>query len=147
MTCRRLSLLVLVVAVLIAGMPSPADADNVPARRKMLHLLNQTRGNHGLPALRLNANVSHYSWKHSKKMADLNRCIHTANLYDVVRTYSPSTWGENVGAAGTLLRIRNLWMGSGGHRANILNSRFRRIGIGVVKARGLLWVTTIFYGG
>ena len=38
-------------------------------------------------------------------------------------------------------------MGSGGHRANILNPRFRRIGIGVVKARGSVWVTTIFYGG
>lgn len=147
MTYRRLSLLVLVVAVLIAGMPLPADADNVPARRKMLHLLNQTRGNHGLPTLRLNADVSHFAWKHSKKMAELNRCVHTANLYDVVRTYSPSTWGENVGAAGTLVRIRALWMGSSGHRANILNPRFRRIGIGVVKARGLLWVTTIFYGG
>jgi uncharacterized protein YkwD len=147
MTYRRLPLLVLVVAVLVAGMPSPADADNVPARRTTLQLLNQTRRNHGVPVLRLNANLSHVAWKHSKKMAGLNRCIHTANLYSVVRTYSPSTWGENVGAAGTLKRIRNLWMGSGGHRANILNPRFRRIGIGVVKARGLLWVTTIFYGG
>lgn len=147
MTYRRLPLLVLVVAVLIAGMPSPAGADNVTARRKTLQLLNQTRRNHGLPAFRLNANVSHFAWKHSKKMAERYRCIHTANLYDVVRRYSPSTWGENVGAAGTLKRIRNLWMGSGGHRANILNPRFRRIGIGVVKARGLLWVTTIFYGG
>lgn len=147
MTYRRLPLLVLVVAVLIAGMPSLAHADNVTARRKMLHLLNQTRGNHGLRTLRLNANVSHDAWRHSRKMAELNRCIHTANLYDVVRRYSPSTWGENVGAADTLKRIRTLWMGSGGHRANILNPRFRRIGIGVVKAHGLLWVTTIFYGG
>jgi uncharacterized protein YkwD len=147
MTYRRLTLLVLVVAVLVAGMPSPADADNVTARRKTLQLLNQTRRSHGLSVLRLNANVSHFAWKHSKKMAELSRCIHTANLYDVVRTYSPSTWGENVGAAGTLVRIRTLWMGSAGHRANILNPRFRRIGIGVVKARGLLWVTTIFYGG
>jgi uncharacterized protein YkwD len=147
MTYRRLPLLVLVVAVLVAGMPSPADADNVTARRTTLQLLNQTRRNHGLPAFRLNANVSHFAWKHSKKMAERYRCIHTANLYDVVRAYSPSTWGENVGAAGTLKRVRTLWMGSGGHRANILNPRFRRIGIGVVKARGLLWVTTIFYGG
>ena len=147
MTYRRLPLLVLVVAVLVAGMPSPADADNVTGRNKMLHLLNQTRRNHGLPVFRLNLNLSRFAWRHSKRMAEQNRCFHTADLYDVVRTYSPSTWGENVGAAGTLRRIRTLWMGSGGHRANILNPRFRRIGIGVVKARGLLWVTTIFYGG
>ena len=147
MTYRRLPLLVVVVAVLVAGMPSPADAGNVTRRNKMLHLLNQTRRNHGLPAFRLNLNLSRDAWRHSKRMAEKNRCFHTADLYDLVRTYSPSTWGENVGAAGTLRRIRTLWMGSGGHRANILNPRFRKIGIGVVKARGLLWVTTIFYGG
>ncbi|MGH2642070.1 MAG: CAP domain-containing protein [Actinomycetota bacterium] len=147
MTYRRLPLLVVVVAVLVAGMPSPADAGNVTRRNKTLHLLNQTRRDHGLREFRLNLNLSRDAWRHSKRMAEKNRCFHTADLYDVVRTYSPSTWGENVGAAGTLRRIRNLWMRSAGHRANILNPRFRRIGIGVVKARGLLWVTTIFYGG
>jgi uncharacterized protein YkwD len=146
MTYRRLPLLVLVVAVLVAGMPSPADADDVTRRQKVLHLLNQTRRNHGLPVFRLNVDLSHSAWRHSKRMAERYRCFHTTNLYDVVRTYQPSTWGENVGAAGTLLRIRTLWMRSGGHRANILKPGFRRIGIGVVKARGLLWVTTIFYG-
>ena len=49
--------------------------------------------------------------------------------------------------AGLLTRVRTLWMHSSGHRANILNTRYRRIGIGVVKARGAVWVTTIFYGG
>jgi uncharacterized protein YkwD len=38
-------------------------------------------------------------------------------------------------------------MHSPAHRSNILNARYRRIGIGVVKARGVVWVTTIFYGG
>ena len=146
MTYRRLSLLVLVVAVLIAGMPSPADADNVTARRTTLQLLNQTRRNHGLPVFRLNANVSHFAWKHSKKMAELNRCIHTTNLYSVSgRTGRPV--GRERWSRRHTQTVRTLWMGSGGHRASILNPRFRRIGIGVVKARGLLWVTTIFYGG
>ena len=61
--------------------------------------------------------------------------------------YSPSTWGENVGMAGTLLRIRTLWMGSAGHRANILKPAFRRIGIGVVKARGRDVGNRDLYGG
>jgi uncharacterized protein YkwD len=147
MTFRRLSLLVLVVAVLVAGMSSPADAGTVTRRQRTLELLNQTRRNHGLPVFRMNVNLSRFAWRHSKRMAERNRCYHTTNLYDAVRTYSPSTWGENVGAARTQLRMRTLWMGSSAHRANILNPRFRRIGIGVVKARGFLWVTTIFYGG
>jgi uncharacterized protein YkwD len=146
MTHRRLPLLVLVVAVLVAGTSSPVHADDVGRRDRMLRLLNQTRRDHGLAVFRLNVELSHYAWRHSKRMAERNKLFHTADLYDVVRAYHPSTWGENVGVAGTLRRVRTLWMRSGGHRDNILKPRFRRIGIGVVKARGLVWVTAIFYG-
>jgi uncharacterized protein YkwD len=138
---------VLVVAVLVAGTSSPVHADDVSRRDKMLHLLNQTRRNHGLPVFRLNRDLSHFAWQHSKRMSERNRCFHTVDLYGAVRSYSPSTWGENVGAAGTLRRVRTLWMGSSGHRANLLKPAFRRIGIGVVRARGRVWVTAIFYGG
>jgi uncharacterized protein YkwD len=136
----------LVVAVLVAGMSSPANADDVSRRDRMLHLLNQTRRNHGLPVFRLNVELSHFAFRHSKRMAERNDCFHTVNLYDAVRSYSPSTWGENVAGAGSLRRVRTLWMRSSGHRVNILNPRFRRIGIGVMRARGLVWVTAIFYG-
>ena len=146
MTHRRLPLLVLVVAVLVAGTSSPVHADDVARRDRMLHLLNQTRRSHGLPVFRLNRDLSHRAWLHSKKMAEQDRCFHTLDLYGAVRVYNPSIWGENVGAAGTLRRIRTLWMGSGGHRANVLNARFRRVGIGVVRAGGMVWVTAIFYG-
>lgn len=112
----------------------------------MLQLLNQTRRIHGRPAFRLNVKLSHFAFLHSKRMAARNRIFHTGNLYEAVDTYRPSAWGENVGMAGLLRRVRTLWMRSSGHRANILNPRYRRIGIGVVKARGIVWVTTIFYG-
>ena len=146
MTHRRFPLLVLVVAVLVAGTSSPVHADDLPRRDRMLNLLNQTRRSHGLPVFRLNRNLSHNAWLHSKQMSEQNRCFHTADLYGAVSAYSPLTWGENVGAAGTLRRVRTLWMGSGGHRANLLNARFRRVGIGVARARGMVWVTVIFYG-
>ena len=136
----------LVVAVLVAGTSSPVHADDVSRRDRMLRLLNQTRRNHGLPVFRLNRNLSHFAWQHSKRMSEQNRAFHTVDLWGAVRAYNPSIWGENVGAAGTLRRVRALWMGSGGHRANLLKPRFRRIGIGVVRARGLVWVTAIFYG-
>ena len=147
MTYRRLPLLVVVVAVLLAGMSSTAHADDLGRRNKMLHLLNHIRQTHGRPAFRLNASVSHRAWLHSRAMASKNAIFHTATLYDAVRAYRPSTWGENVGMAGLLARVRTLWMHSPAHRSNILNSRYRRIGIGVVKARGVVWVTAIFYGG
>lgn len=147
MTHRRLPIVVVVVAVSVAVTASPVIADDLPRRDKMLHLLNQTRRNHDLPILRLNGELSHDAWRHSKRMAERNKLFHTADLYDAVRAYHPSTWGESVGVAGTLRRVRTLWMQSSDHRANILKPRFRRIGVGVVKARGMVWVTAIFYGG
>jgi uncharacterized protein YkwD len=147
MTRRRLPILVVVVAVLVAGASSSVHASVLSPRVKMLHLLNQTRRSHGLPVFRLNATVSYRAWLHSKAMARRDRLFHTGNLYDTVRRYRPSAWGENVAYAGGLQRVRTLWMQSAGHRANVLRSRYRRIGVGVVNARGVLWVTTIFYGG
>ena len=38
------------------------------------------------------------------------------------------------------------FMDSAGHRANILERRFRRVGIGVYAHGGFLWVTMIFVG-
>ena len=144
---RKLPILVLVVAVLVTEAASSGvrAAERTP-RARMLQLLNQTRRNHGLRAFRLNLELSNRAWRHSKRMAERNRLFHSTNLYETVRAWSPSTWGENVGYARWLKRIRTMWMRSGGHRDNILNPRFRRIGIGVVRARGVRWVTAIFYG-
>jgi uncharacterized protein YkwD len=145
---RKITISLLVVAVLATGTASSGvRASGLSRRDRMLQLLNQTRRNHDLPVFRLNLDLSATAWRHSKKMAERNQLFHTANLYEAVRAWSPSTWGENVGVARWLRRVRRLWMQSGGHRDNILDPRFRRIGIGVVKARGLVWVTAIFYGG
>ncbi|HEX5936554.1 MAG TPA: CAP domain-containing protein [Actinomycetota bacterium] len=147
MSHRKITISLLVVVVLVTGTSSSEVRAAEPSKRvRMIRLLNQSRRNHGLPVFRLNYKLSSFAWQHSKRMAGRNRLFHTANLYEAVRTWTPSTWGENVGVAGTLRRVRRLWMHSWGHRDNILNPRFRRVGIGVVKARGLLWVTTIFYG-
>jgi uncharacterized protein YkwD len=147
MTHRKLPILAVVVAVLVAGASSSVHASVLPPRVRMQHLLNQTRRSHGLPVLRLNAYVSYRAWLHSRAMARRNTLFHSGNLYDAVRRYRPSAWGENVAISGSLRRVRTLWMRSAGHRAIVLNPRYRRIGIGVLNARGGLWVTAIFYGG
>ena len=147
MSYRKLPILALVVLVLVAGTAPSASGTVASQRDRMLSLLNQTRRSHGLPIFRLNLSLSRTAQSHSRAMADRNTLFHTTNLWAAVRAFGPSTWGENVGYAQWLRRLRTLWMQSGGHRENILNPRFRRIGIGVVKARGVFWVTTIFYGG
>ena len=147
MTHRKLPILAVVVAVLVAGASSSVHASVVPPRVKMLRLLNQTRQTHGRAVLRLNTTVSYRAWLHSRNMVRQNTLFHSRRLYDAVRAYRPTAWGENVGVAGLVTRVRTLWMRSAGHRAILLDPRYRRVGVGIVKARGGVWVTAIFYGG
>jgi uncharacterized protein YkwD len=146
MSYRRLPIIVLVVAVLVSGTAAPADAGAVSRRNKMLHLLNGVRRHHGLPTFRINRELSTKALRHSRRMAEANTLFHTRDLFRVVRSYHPSCWGENVGRAAYMKSVLRLWMRSSGHRANILRRAFRRVGIGVVGARGSAWVTVIFYG-
>ena len=147
MPYRRISVLALVVAVLVSGTAAESGALDLHRRDRMLRLLNQVRRQHGLPVFRINRELSTYAFRHSKRMARGNDVFHTQDLYRVVRSYGPTTWGENVGMARYIKTVRSLWMHSSGHRANILKRAFRRAGVGVVKARGSVWVTVIFYGG
>ena len=79
-------------------------------------------------------------------MANRHTVYHTANLYKLVRPFHPTSWGENVGMAGTVTRIHKLYMRSPAHRSNILRSGFSRVGIGVVHRGSRVWATVIFYG-
>lgn len=57
----------------------------------------------------------------------------------------PWSAGENIawgtGALGTPEAIVRAWMGSPGHRANILRSEFREVGTGVVAAAPVAGLT------
>jgi uncharacterized protein YkwD len=147
MLYRRLPIIVVVIAVLVTGTASRTGAEDLSRRDRMLHLLNRARRNHGLPTFRLNRSLSTSAWRHSRRMANEGRLFHTSDVYRLVRSYGPTVWGENVGMAGRVQRVLRLWMGSPGHRANILKRAFRRVGVGVVRARGSVWVTVYFYGG
>jgi uncharacterized protein YkwD len=147
MPYRKIPAIVLIVCVLIAGAPTRVLADDLWRRDKMLHLLNQVRRNHGLPVLRINAPLSHDAYLHSRAMAQRGYLFHTADLWSSVRAYSPSMWGETIGAARLLRTVRTLWLRSSTHRRILLTAGYRRVGIGVSRGGGLLWVTADFYGG
>ncbi|MBA3691285.1 MAG: hypothetical protein H0W82_07725 [Actinobacteria bacterium] len=133
------------VTLLVTGLsPSPAQSTNL--RRKVYRLIERTRERHGLPALHLDRDLSRYCRRHTRQMVSQNRLFHSTDLVGKVRRYNANWWGENVGYAQTAKRLRYLWMHSPGHRANILNRHFHHIGVGVVRGRGWVWSTTIFYG-
>ena len=111
----------------------------------VLQQLNAVRADHGLAPLRANAKLATAADQHSREMADDGYFDHnsvdgTSFSTRISKWYSVagySSWGvaENllwfspsIGPSGAV----NLWMHSGGHRANILNPRWRDVGVGAV---------------
>lgn len=126
---------------------TPAE-NAVAAHDATLCLLNRERAAHGLGPLRANDALTRAARGHSSNMVSRRFFDHTApgNVTFVERIkrarYAPrGGWavGENLawgsGSLAQPLSIVASWMRSPGHRANILNGRFRAIGIGI--ARGI----------
>jgi uncharacterized protein YkwD len=141
------------VAVLVTGLSSlvaPAvSASTLTPRARMYHATNNSRLNNGVHRVDIHWTMSRLARRHSIAMANKGYIFHTANpsafYLDGVNW---STWGENVGATtSTISSIQNAFMQSSGHRANILNQRFRRVAVGTYRDdTGMLWVTVFFYG-
>jgi len=131
---------------------SCADAAIAPGPETMaavsaatLCLLNGERADRGLPALTLNARLTRAADLYAADLVSGSYFSHTGRdgsdlMQRIRRTgYLPSGggWsiGENLawgtGALATPGAIMRAWMNSPGHRDNILNARYREIGIGV----------------
>jgi uncharacterized protein YkwD len=148
---RRLARAAVVSLLVVFALTVPGGVANAGGRahrfrNEMFGLVNQTRNTHGLHSFRLNARLSREAWRHSIAMGRRFVLFHTSNLADLVQPYDARTWGENIAYAGTLRRVEQLWMRSFEHRVNLLNPAFRSAAIGVVRAKGWLWVTLQLYG-
>ena len=83
-----------------------------------------------------------------------NRIYDPPDLGQMLAPYDWNRVGADVvGCAGTLQRVHRTFMHDAPHRAIILNSQVRRVGIGVVRATGKnscgkrsYWVSEIYYG-
>jgi uncharacterized protein YkwD len=156
----RVRLAVLAVAALcvlatvtpIARADDCAGADLVPAadnlaqvQQATLCLLNAQRSAQGLAALAVNGRLGAASAGYSASMVDQDFFAHVApdgaTLVDRLTATgylgTGGAWvaGENIGwGQGPLSTPRAMvaaWMGSPGHRANILDGEYRDIGLGL----------------
>jgi uncharacterized protein YkwD len=129
-----------------AGSDLRPAAGNLPeVRSAVLCLLNRERTSRGLGKLRANAKLRRAAEKHSRNMNANNFFDHVSptGTTPVERVKAAgyltgaSSWavGENIAwgeqRLSTPAEIMRSWMNSPGHKANILNRRFRHIGIGV----------------
>ncbi|MCH5193810.1 MAG: serine protease [Oscillospiraceae bacterium] len=119
--------------------------------KKVVELVNVERAKYGLSALTLNTELSAVARAKSQDMKDKQYFSHTSPTYgspfDMMKSFGISykTAGENI-AMGyrTPEAVVEGWMNSEGHRANILNSSFKEIGVGHVVS-GNYW-TQMFIG-
>ncbi len=112
----------------------------------MLRIINRTRARHGLRGLRMWAKLQEAAHAHSRRMATQRRVFHTACLSCVSPDPSWTSMGENVARGRRLRAIHWKFMRSAAHRANILCRCYTRVGVGVVRRGGTLYVTEIFWG-
>jgi uncharacterized protein YkwD len=161
MRSPRSLLVVAALAAAATAVPAPAahaagsscpKADELPGRLTVrevkiatLCLINAERRERGLAGLHQNPRLAIAGKRHALDMVSARYFSHdslSGRAFDdriVATGYARghrATIGENLawgsGALATPAATVKGWMGSPGHRANILQPRFREIGIGIV---------------
>jgi uncharacterized protein YkwD len=104
--------------------------------QEVVRLTNIERSKAGLPDLVLDSSLTSSARSHSAYMFENNVFEHTTvysvaeNIYKKASTTAP-----------TAATIVAAWMASAGHKANILNPEYKKIGVGIVK--GMLYSTNL----
>lgn len=118
--------------------PTPAPAPGVTSEmQRMLNLINGERSKAGVAALKFDSQVNNVALAKAKDMVSKNYFSHTSPTYgspfDMLRQFGVSfrTAGENLAGNASVEAAHTALMNSSGHRANILNSKFNYIGIGI----------------
>jgi uncharacterized protein YkwD len=125
---------------------------------RLVDLVNQERVSRGLPQLVIDPLLVKVARKHSQEMSDLRYFSHTSPtpglrtpldryLADEPRRPSWALVGENLFYCSIVdpERGHHAFMNSPNHRANILEARFERIGVGVyINSAGEFYVTQMF---
>ncbi|TNC26218.1 CAP domain-containing protein [Mumia zhuanghuii] len=122
------------------GPPGP----RVYERRVVRHTNRQRRA-HDRRTLKRSSCLNRYAQRAANRIAANGRLVHQ-DLKPVLRACGGWKVGENIAYGYRWPRhVVRAWMDSPGHRANILERRYRRIGVGVRRdSRGVVWVSQVF---
>jgi len=122
-------------------LPEIPEVENNASAYEMqvLELVNAERAKHGLSALSWDNSLADVARAHSRDMAARGFFSHNnpdgKTPFDRIKAagISDGSAGENI-AAGQKNpeEVVDAWMNSAGHRANILNASFKKLGVGYV---------------
>ncbi|MDF2636890.1 MAG: uncharacterized protein K0R78_3764 [Pelosinus sp.] len=119
--------------------------------QQALALLNQDRTKNGLSTLKSNSQLTTLARNYAKDMIDRNYFSHYnpegKSPFDRMTAagISYKTAGENLAINTSVATAETAFMNSSGHRANILNSGYTDVGVGVVRnSSGQVYVVQEF---
>ena len=131
----------------------PGQVINIPGKdatvaeyeQEVIKLVNEVRKQNGLSELKYDWELARVARFKSQDMKDNKYFAHNSPVYgspfDMIKNFGISyrAAGENIARGQrTPEAVMNAWMNSSGHRANILNSTYTKIGVGYV-ADGKYW--------
>lgn len=119
---------------------------------EVISLVNTERARAGVPALTENNELTRVARIKSNDFIENNYFSHNSPTYgtpfEMLRSFGIkyTAAAENIAKGqGTAQDVMNTWMNSQGHRANILNSTYNQIGVGVARDdNGTLYWTQLF---
>jgi hypothetical protein len=152
MRTRLAAVVGLAVLMAIAALLAPsasAESSSSAFGGRLVTLINQARAQHGLKALTVTSGTSTVATSWTQHLDQQQALSHNPDLGHQLETHGSPNWtayGENVGdgptsSADTLFQA---YMNSPEHRANILGSAYRYLGIGVVFDGSTAWNTLDF---
>lgn len=119
--------------------PASETSELDAMREAMLAIINAERAKEGASALKLDDKLCEAAQIRANELPELfehTRPDGTAcfTVFKEVKFTSYTTAGENIACGQpTVESVMNSWMNSPGHRANILNPDFSKIGIGLIQ--------------
>ncbi|WP_437277374.1 CAP domain-containing protein [Sorangium sp. So ce375] len=118
----------------------------------MLRMMNAARASERLPALARDAALAALARAHSEEMIRAKMVGHDVGSGDPAARlraagYEATIAGENVASSSTTEGAHRAIWASPSHRGNLLDGRYRRTGVAVVRdPSGRVWVTQLFAG-
>lgn len=129
----------------------PAAGDTFSAMQtEMLGYINSDRVANGLAPLTLTKSLSDGAYLKSKDMAVNDYFSHTSPTYgspfDMMKSLGISymSAGENIAMHTSIKGAYDAFMNSSGHRANILNAGYSKLGLGIYQEGSYLFITQWF---
>lgn len=138
---------VLLSSLLVQAAPVQASGrcyEYTDLDRKLFKKTNKSRANHGVRKLTLDPHISKVARKHTNEMIDQSALVHTAGSVLGNRVTRWVMLGENIGKGESLKSIQRAFMDSAGHRANVLDSSYKYVGVSAKKHGGKVWTTVVF---